>query len=102
MDSPHQPDLDINLRKLLSHQIPNNISYPEKFSHHLIVRFYPFKNKNKLLSGNPPSYQNKLLEPGIQRVTNNKKYKFGLNGDLFDKTYTHYNEILDDNQEPHC
>ena len=57
---------------------------PEKFSHHVLLLFYPFSHEKELLSGFPPIYQNKLLEEGVQDVVNINKIKFEPYGDLVD------------------
>ena len=44
----------------------NTILDPEKYAIHLLFLFHPLQDEKELLSGCPPSYQNKLLEPGVQ------------------------------------
>ena len=88
------------VRKVLRYHVPNNILHPEKYAHHLLMLFYPFRNENELLAGTPPLYQNKFLEPGVQDIVNNNKIEFEPFGDLVEEAYLHYNEHLIGNQDP--
>ena len=36
----------------------HKILYPEKFGHHVLLLFYPFRDEKEFLSGLPPFYQN--------------------------------------------
>ena len=57
--------------------MPNKLLSPEKFAHHVLLLFYPFRDEKELLSGFPPPlYQNKLQEEGVQDVVNINKIKF--------------------------
>ena len=89
------------VRKVLRYHVPNSMLYPEKYAHHLLMLFYPFRNENELLSGTPLLYQNKLLEPDVQDVVNNNRFKFEPYGDLVEEAYAHYNENMINNQDPH-
>ena len=60
--------------------------------------FYPFRDKKELLSGFPPLYQNKLLEPGVQTVVNSS-IEFEPYGDLVDEASSRYNTSMLDNQD---
>ena len=44
---------------------PNKLLSPDKFAHHVLLLFYPFRDEKELLSGFPPIYQNKLQEEGV-------------------------------------
>ena len=85
---------------LLRFHVPNNILYPEKFAHHILLLFYPFRDAKKLSSVLPPLYQNKLLEQGVQVIVNINKIKFEPYGDLVDEVYSRLNETLTNNQDP--
>ena len=80
------------VRTILRYHVPNEVLCPEKFAHHVLLFFYPFRDERELLSGFPPMYQNKLHEQGVQDVVNNNKIKFELHGDLVDRAYLRFNE----------
>ena len=75
--------------------------YQEKFAHHVLLLFYPFRDEKELLSGLPPLYQNKLQEQGVQDVVSINKIKFEPYGDLVDEEYSRLNEILINIQDPY-
>ena len=75
--------------------------YQEKFAHHVLLLFYPFRDEKELLSGLPPLYQNKLQEQGVQGIENINKIKFEPYGNLVDEVYSRLNETLVNNQNPH-
>ena len=89
------------IRGILWYHVPNKILYPEKFAHHVLLLFCPFRDENELLSGLPPFYQNKLQEHGVQDIVNNNKIKSESYGDLVDEVYSGLNETLIKNQDPH-
>ena len=50
------------VRRILRYHVPNKLLSPEKFAHHVMLLFFPFRDEKQLLSGCPPLYQNKLQE----------------------------------------
>ena len=63
------------VRTVLQYHVPNKLLSPEKFAHHVLLLFYPFRDEKELLSGFSPLYQNKLQEQGVQDVVNTNKIK---------------------------
>ena len=53
------------VRRILPHHVPNRLLSPEKFAHQVMLLFFPFRDENRLLSGFPPLYQNKLQEQEV-------------------------------------
>ena len=88
------------VRQFLRYHKPNKHLFPEKFAHHVLLLFFPFRDK-KMLSGCPPLYQNKLQQQGVQYVVNRNKIKFEPYGDLVDQAFSQFNEISINNQDPH-
>ena len=89
------------VRTVLQYHVPNKLLSPEKFAHHVLLLFYPFRDEKELLSGFPPLYQNKLQEQGVRDVVNTKKIKFvEPHGDFVDQAYSEFNETLINNQDP--
>ena len=80
--------------------VPNKLSCPEKFAHHVLLLFYTFRHKKELLSGFPLMYENKLQEDGVQDVVNKNKRKLEPYGDLVDQGFSKINENLINNQDP--
>ena len=56
------------VRRRVWYHVPNKILYSEKFAHHVLLLFCPFRDEKELLSGLPPLYQNKLQEQGVQDI----------------------------------
>ena len=77
--------------------MPNKLLYPEKFAHHVMLLFLPFRDEKELLSGCP----NKLQEQRVQDVVNKNKIKFLPYNDLGDYTFSQFNENSINNQDPH-
>ena len=89
------------VKRILRYHVPNEVLCPEKFAHHVLLLFCPFRDERELLSGFRPMYQNKLQEQGVQDVVNINKIKFEPHGDLVDKAYLQFNETLINNQDLH-
>ena len=89
------------VRRILQYRVSNKILHPEKFAHHVLLLFYPFRDEKDLLSDLPPLYQNKLQKQGVQDIVNINKIKFEPYGDLVDEVYSRFSETLINNQDPH-
>ena len=88
------------VRRILRYYIPNKLLPPEKFAHHALLSFNSFRDE-KLLSGFPPMYQNKLQKEGFQDVVNINKSKLEPYGNLVDQAFLKLNDNLINNQYPH-
>ena len=88
------------VRRILRYHKPNKHLFIEKLAHHVLLLFFPFRDK-KMLSGCPPLYQNKLQQQGVQYVVNRNKIKFEPYGDLVDQAFSQFNENSINNQDPH-
>ena len=58
------------VRAVLRYYVPNRYKYPEKYAHHLLFMFYPFRIEESLKSVNSGTFSDKLKEPGILDVIN--------------------------------
>ena len=74
------------VRQIVRCLVPNKLLFPEKFAHHVLLKFYPFIDEKELLSGFPPIYENKLQNEGVQDFVNINKMKFEPYDDLADQT----------------
>ena len=62
--------------------MPNRNRFPEKYAHHLLFMFYPFRNEQNLKYADSGSYCEKLQEPGILDIVNRNKQVFEPYGEL--------------------
>ena len=61
------------VKRILQYHMPNNFLSPEKFTHHVMLLFFPFRDEKQFLSGCPPLCQNKLREQLVQDFENGTK-----------------------------
>ena len=88
------------VRRILRYHVLNKLFSPEKFAHHVMLLFFPFRDEKQLLSGCPPLYQNKLQEQAVQDDVNRNKIKFEPCGYLVDQAFSQFNENSINNQDP--
>ncbi|XP_057310673.1 uncharacterized protein LOC130648634 [Hydractinia symbiolongicarpus] len=62
------------IRQVLRYHIPNEKLFPEKYAHHLLYMFYPFRSENELMLDN--SYCSKLASPGILAIVKQSRLTF--------------------------
>ena len=79
----------------------NKLLFIEKFAHHVLLLFYPFRNEKELLSGFPPFCQNKLQEYVVQDVVKINKIKLEPYDDLDEQAYSKFHDTLINNQDAH-
>ena len=72
------------VKTVLRYFVPNRHKFPEKYAHHLLFMFYPFRNEEHLKSSNSGTFSEKLQEPGVLNVVNRNKQIFEPFGDLVD------------------
>ena len=73
--------------------------YPEKYAHHLLLLFYPFRSENELLGGTSHTYQGKIFEDGVTKTVHNNQQKFELYAELVNEAYENFNAELVNNQD---
>ena len=76
------------------HHVRNKVLFPENFTYHMLLLFYPFRDENELLSSFPPMYQKKIDFANINKI------KFESCRDLIDKAFSQFYETLINNQDP--
>ena len=89
------------VRRILRYHVPKKLLSPEKFPHHVMLLFFPFRDEKQLLSGCPPLYQNKLQEQGVPDVVNRSKIKFEPYDGLVYQAFSQCNENSINNHDPH-
>ena len=68
-----------------------------KYPHHLLLLFYPFRSENELLGGISHTYQGKFSEDGVTELVHNNPRKFEPYAELVDEAYGNFNAELVDN-----
>ena len=72
------------VKAVLHYHIPNRYKCPEKYAHHLLFMFFPFRSEENLKSNISGMYTEKLREPGVLDTVNRNKQIFEPYGDLVD------------------
>ena len=87
------------VKAVLRYYIPNRYKYPEKYAHHLLFMFYPFRSEQELKSNDTGSYVEKLQEAGVIDVINRNKLVFEPYGDLVEAALLSLRTNLASNQD---
>ena len=82
---------------VLRYHVPNRNKYPERYAHHILFMFYPFRTEIDLSLNN--SYMNKLYEPGVIDIVNTNKHKFEPYAELVDTALQNFRNDLIHNQD---
>ena len=92
--------LKCRLVKAISrYYLPNRHKDPEKYAHHILFMFSPFRNEEVLKSSNTGTYSEKLQEPGILDIVNQNKQIFEPYGDLVDSALLNLHTNLTPNHD---
>ena len=84
---------------VLRYYVPNQHKYPEKYAHHLLFMFYPFRSEEDLKSADSNTYSDKLKEPSVMDLINRNKNIFEPYGDLVDSALLNLHTSLLTNQD---
>lgn len=60
------------VKAVLRYHTPNKTKEPEKYFHHLLMLYYPWRDENELL-GNEQTYMSKFYVPEVQTVVQRNK-----------------------------
>ena len=85
------------VRRVFRYHIPNKHHYPQKYAHHLLLLFYPFRSENELLGGTSHTYQGIFSENYVTEIVHNNRHKFEPYAELVDEAYE--NAKLVDNKD---
>ena len=69
------------IRAVVRFHIPNKTKEPEKFFHHLLMLFFPWRDEVPDLTGTDQTYASKFFENDVQRILNINRAKFEQNAD---------------------
>ena len=72
------------VKLVLRYHVPNRHKNPEKYAHHVLFMFYPFRVESELCRTTSGTYMEKLLDSVVQAVINENKLKFEPFADLVD------------------
>ena len=82
------------VRRIIRYHVPNKNKLPEKYAHHLLFLFYPFRSEKELLSGVPPTYQTTLSNRNVLQVVNRNKQIFEPYGDIVEQAFVNFHANL--------
>ena len=66
----------------------------------MLFMYYPFRNKNDLTSGNPPTQSNKLREPNVISLVNQNCGRVEPLATIVDNAFERYTSELETNMDP--
>ena len=93
----------LNCRKvpaILRFHSLNKDKYFELYACHLLFLFYPFRSEIELKIDEPPSYTNKLAQPSVLEIINEKKTGIELFASIVDDAHIRYNVENLNNLDP--
>ena len=62
-------------KAVLRYHRPNKVKEPEKYFHHLLMLYYPWRNEDSLI-GNEQTYASRFYEPKVQAIVEQKRTIF--------------------------
>ena len=86
---------------VLLYYVPNKETKPDKYAHHMLFMYFPFRDEKELLSGNPPTYASKLSEPGVIDLVNQNYSLVEPFATIVDNTFLRLSSDTDDIADPH-
>ena len=72
------------VKSVLRYHVPNQNKYPERYAHHLLFMFFPFRKESELLNDDTGLYIDKLNEPDVIDLINTNKVLFEPYGQMVD------------------
>ena len=95
------------IKAVIRYHTPNRRKEPEKYFHHLLMLYFPWRNEQELFGENQ-TYISKFYEPDVQEVVQCKKEIFEPDGDAinealeslrnFDGVPTHSDDPINDQE----
>ena len=67
-------------KAVVRYHTPNKIKEPEKYFHHLLIMYYPWRKEDTLI-GSEQTYASKFYEPKVQAVVEQKRAIFEPDAD---------------------
>ena len=72
------------IKAVIRYHTPNKRKEPEKYFHHLLMLYFPWRNEQELF-GEDQTYISKFYEPDVQEVVQRKKEIFEPDGDAINE-----------------
>ena len=69
------------IRAVVRFHTPNKTKEPEKFFHHLLMLYFPWRDEVGDLTGTDQTYASKFFENNVQHILNINRAKFEQNAD---------------------
>ena len=91
-----------NVKSVLRYHVPNRHKNPEKYAHHILFMFYPFRDESELCSTVSGTYMEKLSDPIVQATVNENKSKIEPFGDLVDSALLDFRTDLTRNPDSYA
>ena len=88
------------VKAVLRYHVPNPHKNPEKYAHHILFMFYPFRNELELKSSSSETYAETLNDPIVCRIANENKTKFEPFADLVDNALIDFRVDTTNNLDP--
>ena len=88
------------VKSVLRYHVPHKYKYPEKYAHHLLFMFYPFRNEQELCNTSTGTYLEKLNDPEVLCIINENKAQFEPYGDMVDVAFSQIHLYGQHNQDP--
>ena len=78
------------VRRVLRYHTPNKHQYPEKYAHHLLLLFYPFRSEMSYLV-EPHTHAKEIFLNMVylSEIVHNNRRKFEPYAELVDEAYEH-------------
>ena len=89
------------VRKVLRCYTPNKHKYPEKYAHHMLMLYYPFRDEEHDLKLNG-LFSDRLSDPIVLEIVNRNKEIFEPNSELVDAALRMYREDMILNHDSHA
>ena len=90
------------VKSVLRYHVPNRHKNPEKYAHHILFMFYPFRDESELCSTVSGTYMEKLSDPIAQATVNENKSKIEPFGDLVDSALLDFRTDLTHNPDSYA
>ena len=80
------------VKSVLRYHVPSQNKYLERFAHHLLFMFFPFRKESELSNSETGFYIDKLHEPGVIDIVNANKIVFEPYGEMVDSALQNMQE----------
>ena len=90
------------VKSVLRYHVPSQNKYPERYAHHLLFMFFPFRKESEHSNSETGFYIDKLYEPGVIYIINANKIVFEPYGEMVVSALQNMRENLRHNQDSYA